>query len=289
MKFILGKKVNMTQIWDEKSDSVAVTKIQAGPCVITQVKDDNTDNYKALQVAYGEKKSNKNISKPVRGHLKKAGIEKENSRYLREFRVKDLSPDMKIGSVIDVSSFKKGDIVDVVGISKGKGFQGVVKRYKFAGQDKTHGNKDQLRATGSIGAIGPARVFKGKRMPGRMGGDRVTIKNMEIVDIDIENNIIFIKGAVPGATNGLLMIKGAGDLIINERAEKENLKKDVAEETSKEDVVGSSENNNVKEEPEAKIEEKKEDTKDKEEDVDKKEDIKEGEKESEDKKESSEK
>lgn len=237
MKFILGKKVNMTQIWDGDK-VVAVTKVQAGPCVITQVKDDNTDSYKALQVAFGERK-NKNISKPVRGHLKKAGIEKENTRYLREFRVEEIKDSFKLGNFIDVSTFNKGDIVDVVGVSKGKGFQGVVKRHGFSGSKKTHGNKDQLRASGSIGALGPSHVFKGTRMGGRMGGDQVTIKNLEVVDIDLENNILFIKGAVPGGENGLLMIKGQGELIVKEKSVKaEEIKtEELVEETTEEVAV----------------------------------------------------
>lgn len=216
MKFILGKKVNMTQIWQDDK-VLAVTKVQAGPCFITQIKDQNNDSYQAIQVAFAEKKS-KNISKPVRGHLKKAGIEKENARYIREFRINEIKPEMKVGGVIDVSTFAPGDIIDVVGVSKGKGFQGVVRRHGFSGKKKTHGNKDQLRASGSIGAKGPAHVFKGMRMGGRMGGDRVTIKNLEVVAVDLENNILFIKGAVPGGEKGLLMIKGQGDLIIKDKA-----------------------------------------------------------------------
>lgn len=224
MKFILGKKVNMTQLWDGDK-VVAVTKVQAGPCVLTQIKEDNSDSYKAVQIAFGERKI-KNISKPVRGHLKKAGIEKENARYVREFRVDEIKDSFKVGGVIDVSTFAKGDIIDVVGVSKGKGFQGVVKRHGFSGSKKTHGNKDQLRASGSIGALGPAHVFKGRRMGGRMGGDRVTIKNLEIAEVDLENNILLIKGAVPGGENGLLMIKGQGDLIIKEKVEKTETKKE---------------------------------------------------------------
>lgn len=222
----------MTQIW-ENNNVIAVTRVQAGPCIITQVKDDNSDNYKAIQISYGEKKA-KNISKPVRGHLKKAGIEKENAKYLREFRLTELNDSMKVGSVIDLATFNKGDVIDVVGVSKGKGFQGVVRRHGFSGTKKTHGNKDQLRASGSIGAKGPAHVFKGTRMGGRMGGDQVTIKNLEVVDIDLENNILFIKGAVPGAENGLIMIKGIGDLIIKEKnAKTEEIK---AEEVKTEEI-----------------------------------------------------
>ncbi len=226
MKFILGKKINMTQVWDEKGQAVAVTRVQAGPCIVTQVKDEKNDGYQAVQIAYDRKKV-KNVPKPVRGHLKKAGFLSEDARFLREFRT---SADLKPGDVIDVSTFDKGDIVDVQSVSKGKGFQGVVKRYGFAGSQKTHGNKDQLRATGSIGALGPSRVFKGKKMPGRMGGDTVTIKNLEIIEVDLENNILFIKGAVPGYNGILLKIKGAGDLVVNNKKEEKEEKEDKKEE-----------------------------------------------------------
>jgi large subunit ribosomal protein L3 len=214
MKFILGKKMNMTQIW-EGDKCISVTKVIAGPCVISQVKDTGSDNYKALQLAFGTRKA-KNISKPVRSHLKKAGITGENAQYLREFRVNEIKPEMKTGSIIDVTSFTKGDVIDVTGVSKGKGFQGVVKRHGFSGSKKTHGNKDQLRASGSIGALGPAHVFKGARMGGRMGGDRTTIKNLEVVSVDLENNVLYIKGGLPGAQNGLLLIKGLGELNIKD-------------------------------------------------------------------------
>lgn len=256
MKFILGKKINMTQVWDEDK-VIAVTKVQAGPCVITQVKDRNSDSYQAMQIAFGERKS-KNISKPVRGHLKKAGIEKENARHLREFRVEEIKDSFKLGNFIDVSTFSKGDIVDVVGVSKGKGFQGVVKRHGFSGSKKTHGNKDQLRASGSIGALGPSHVFKGMRMGGRMGGDQVTIKNLEVVDIDLENNILFIKGTVPGGENGLLMIKGQGELIVKENSsiKTEEKAEEKAEEKIEEKVEDKVEDK-VEEIVEEKVEENK--------------------------------
>lgn len=213
--------MNMTQVWSG-DNVVSCTLVQAGPCLVTQIKDDKSDSYKAVQISYGYKKP-KNLSKSVKGHLKKA-INREDARYLREFRLKEDNPNLELGKVIDVSTFAKGDIIDVVSTSKGKGFQGVVRRHGFSGTKKTHGNKDQLRASGSVGAKGPAHVFKGTRMGGRMGGDRVTTKNLEIVDVDIENNILFIKGAVPGATNGLVMIKGQGELIVKDL--KENIKKD---------------------------------------------------------------
>lgn len=215
MKFILGKKLNMTQIW--KGDNLlAVTQVQAGPCAIVQVKEEKKDGYKAVQIGYGERKE-KNIKKPQKGHLK--GL--NNFRYLREFRLdKDTGEtSLKKGDVIDVNSFEPGDTIKVISTSKGRGFQGVVRRHGFAGQIKTHGTKDQLRMPGSIGATGPAHVFKGVRMPGRMGGDRVTVTNLEIVEVDKENNILSIKGAVPGARNGLVLVLGKGDLKIVEKKE----------------------------------------------------------------------
>ena len=216
MKFIIGKKLDMTQTW--QGDKVeAVTRVQAGPCTIVQVKTSQKDGYEAIQVGFGEKKE-KNIKKPQKGHFKKVIKESKKTgfRYLREFRLDKHDNkgeiDVKQGDVIDVSTFEVGDKVKVTGISKGKGFQGVVKRHGFHGQSKTHGTKDQLRMPGSIGATGPAHVFKGQKMPGRMGGERVTVANLGIMDIDKENNILLIKGAVPGARNGLVLIFGKGEL-----------------------------------------------------------------------------
>jgi large subunit ribosomal protein L3 len=215
MKFLLGKKLDMTQVW--QGDKVAaVTRVEAGPCAVTQVKNKDKDGYIAVQVGFGEKKE-KNIAKPQLGHLKKCQMSNAecriNFRYLKEFRV-DNSSDLKIGDVIDVGAFQAGDKIDVIGISKGKGFQGVVKRHGFHGHNSTHGTKDQVRMPGSISASGVQRVFKGLRMGGRMGGERVTIKNSEIIEIDKENNILLVKGAVPGARNGLVMIAGEGDLVL---------------------------------------------------------------------------
>jgi large subunit ribosomal protein L3 len=208
MKFILGKKMQMTQIW--ANDKVmAVTPVLAGPCTVTQVKTKTTDTYEALQVAYGNRKE-KNIKKPQLGHFKSAGVKPTK---VREFRAE--VKDAKVGDVITVGTFAAGDTIDVTGTSKGKGFQGVVKRHHFAGGRKSHGNKDQLRMGGSIGCKGPAHVFKNTRMPGRMGNERVTVKNLEIVKVDEENNVLFIKGAIPGAINGFLMIKGQGELKFN--------------------------------------------------------------------------
>jgi large subunit ribosomal protein L3 len=212
MKFIIGKKINMTQVW-QGDQAIGVTKVQAGPCVIVQVKNKEKDGYEAVQIGYGEKKE-KRISKPQRGHMAELG----NLRYLREFRTE--TTDLQRGNKIDVSVFTAGDIVDVTGVSKGKGFQGVVKRHGFHGHNETHGTKDSVRMPGSIGATGPAHVFKGMRMPGHMGDEQVTTKNLEIIKVDEANNILYIKGSVPGATNGLLLIKGAGELKIKSAEEK---------------------------------------------------------------------
>ena len=219
MKFILGKKLDMTQAWREDK-VLAATRIQAGPCIVVQAKTSEKDGYQAVQVGFGKRKK-KNIKKPQQGHMKDLG----DFKYLSEFRidtpmkakdVKERQGEIKLrqGDKIDVSIFEKGDKVKVTGISKGKGFQGVVKRHGFHGAPKSHGTKDQLRMPGSIGSTGPAHVFKGKKMPGRMGGDQVTVAGLEIADVDKENNILSIKGAVPGARNGLLLIQGEGELVV---------------------------------------------------------------------------
>ena len=195
----------MTQIW-ENDRVIAVTPILAGPCAVAQIKTTEKDGYQALQLAWGEKKL-KNIKKPQVGHLKKIN---SHARFLREFRVTEI-PACNLGDVVTVASFVLGDLVDATGTSKGKGFQGVVKRHHFAGGRKSHGNKDQLRMPGSIGPKGPAHVFKGTRMAGNMGNERVTVKNLKIVKIDEENNIIYVQGAVPGAVNSLIILRAQGD------------------------------------------------------------------------------
>jgi len=213
----------MTQVW--QGDNVfAVTPVLAGPCQITQIKKQANDGYEAVQVAFGTRKA-KNINKPQIGHLKALDLK---PAHLREFRVKE-AINLKIGDTITVETFASGDKINVVGVSKGKGFQGVVKRHGFHGFRKTHGNKDQERMPGSIGAKGPAHVFKGKKMAGRMGGDRVTVSNLEVVEIDLEKNLIYIKGAIPGAINSLILIKGEGELKVTS-------KKEVAEEAKPEEV-----------------------------------------------------
>jgi len=209
MKFISGKKLKMTQIWTD--DKVwGVTAVAAGPCVILQVKDKSRDGYSALQLGFGSRKE-KNIKKPQLGRLKSLAI---RPQYVKEFRLEAEAP-FKVGDVVSVETFAVGDIVAVSGTSKGKGFQGVVKRHGFHGFRKTHGNKDQERASGSVGPKGPARVFKGTRMGGRMGGEKVTTANLEIIKIDSENNILYIKGAVPGAMNSFVTVQAPGELQVN--------------------------------------------------------------------------
>ncbi|MFA5360018.1 MAG: 50S ribosomal protein L3 [Patescibacteria group bacterium] len=214
MKFIIGKKIEMTQVWQGEK-VVAVTKVQAGPCPVVQIKNTTKDGYSAVQLGFDEKKE-KNIKKPQLGHLKKAGIvskdKKTNLKYAREFR--DEIKDLKVGDIVSVDTFEVGDVIKATGTSKGKGFQGGVRRYHFHGHNKTHGTKDQVRTGGSIGAGGPQHVFKGLRMPGRMGNAKSTTSNLKIVQIDKENNILYISGAVPGARNGLVLISGKGDLKI---------------------------------------------------------------------------
>ena len=184
MKGILGKKVGMTQIFDDNGVVIPVTIIEAGPCYVTQKKTEDKDGYHAIQLGFGEARKN-GLNKPLAGHLAKVSV--PAIKHLREFRV--------------------ADKVDVTGTSKGKGFAGSVKRHGFRGGPKTHGQSDRWRATGSIGAGStPGRVLKGKRMPGRMGNERVTVQNLKIALVDLDKNILGIKGAIPGSKNGLVII-----------------------------------------------------------------------------------
>ena len=208
MKFILGKKIGMSQIWREE-EMTPVTKIQVGPCFVTQVKTEDRDGYNAVQIGFGEKKE-KNIRKPQKGHLKSFSTK---PRYLREFRISaEETQKFKAGDRIDAGTFEVGEKIDVTGVSKGRGFQGVVRRYGFAGAPKTHGTKDQERMPGSAGAMGVGRIFPGQKMPGRMGGENVTTKNLEIVEVDTENNILLIKGGIAGPNKGFISVKGEGEL-----------------------------------------------------------------------------
>ncbi len=200
---ILGKKIGMTRVYSELGQATPVTVVEAGPCRVLQVKSEVADGYNAIQVGFSDKKSSR-VSKAIAGHLKKS--DSTGFHFIREFRVKD-SGDFEVGQDIALDTvFKVGDLVDVQGTSKGKGFQGVVKRYGFAGGGAGHGSKFH-RAPGSIGCSAhPGRVFKGKKMPGRMGNDTILRKNVIIVDIRPEENVVLLKGPLPGAKNGLLKI-----------------------------------------------------------------------------------
>ena len=204
MQVILGTKVGMTQIIGDDGMVTPVTILQAGPCTVTQIKTVETDGYNAVQVGYGQ---GKNLSKSVTGHVKKAG-EKISPKVLKEFRLEEIPEDMKLGDTITVESFKIGDKVTVTGTSKGKGYAGTVKRWNFNESRNTHGFKGNIRRVGSIGSMYPQKVFKGKKMPGRMGHDTVTVKNLVVSYIDTENNLIGLKGAVPGSKKSIITVEG---------------------------------------------------------------------------------
>jgi len=197
MKFILGKKIGMSQIFDEGGNRIPVTLIDAGPCEVLQIKTKEKDGYEAIQVGFEKIKKEKKIKKPQR---------KKPFKYTREFR--DKTEEFKIGQKIDLSILKEGDFISVSGISKGKGFAGGVKRWGFHGRPKTHGTKHEERTIGSTGSSTPRRVIKGRKMPGRAGGERVTIKNLKVIKVDLKNNILAIKGAIPGPKGSLLEIRG---------------------------------------------------------------------------------
>ena len=202
MKALLGTKIGMTQIISEDGRAVPVTLIKAGPVTVTQVKTVETDGYNAVQVGFDE---GKNLSKAVAGHLKAADI---TPKFIREFRVEDTSEELTVGTTIDVTAFQLGDVVDATGVSKGKGFAGTIKRHNFERHKKSHGGKGNTRKPGSIGSMYPQKVFKGKRMAGRMGHEQVTVKNLVVSYIDLENNLIGLKGAVPGPKKWLIVIGG---------------------------------------------------------------------------------
>jgi len=200
-KFILGKKIGMSQIFQEDK-VVPATLIESGPVVVVQLKTEEKDGYDAVQVGFGEKKP-KRLSKALKKHMKDLG----NFRWLKEFKVeKEQLNALKIGDKIDVSIFEVGDKVKISGTGKSKGFQGVVKRHGFHGGPKTHGQKNRLRAPGSIGSTHPQHVVKGRRLPGRMGGGRLTLKNRKIIQVDSQNNLLVVKGPVPGKRGDLLEI-----------------------------------------------------------------------------------
>ncbi len=199
----LGKKIGMTQIFREDGRVVPVTVIEAGPCVVTQVKTKETDGYEAVQLGFGEVKRR---NKPLSGHLKNSRL----SRYLREVTADD-SSEFEVGQTIGVDIFQAGEKVDIIGRSKGRGFAGVMKRWGFKGGPRTHGQSDRARAPGSIGGgTTPGKVYKGLKMAGHMGNRRITVKGLEIVEVDAERNLLLIKGGIPGATNSLIQIRRVG-------------------------------------------------------------------------------
>ncbi len=204
-KGILGKKLGMTQIFNEQGALVPVTVIEAGPCTVVQKKTVETDNYNAVQLGFGEKRE-RLFNKPQKGHFAKANV--TPTRYLREFRVaeNDDFADLNVGDVVKVDIFQEGEKVDVTGTSRGKGFQGVIKRHNFGRGPMSHGSRYHRRV-GSLGAVDPARVFKGRKLPGRMGGKRTTIQGLEVVKVDLERNILLVKGSVPGAKGTLVIVK----------------------------------------------------------------------------------
>ncbi|MFH1047559.1 MAG: 50S ribosomal protein L3 [Patescibacteria group bacterium] len=206
MKFIIAKKVGMTQKFREDGTVVPVTLLQADPCTVTQVKTAEQDGYTAVQIGYGATKE-KHVARPQRGHQKASG---QLSRDTAELRLEGES-NFKVGDKIEASQFVAGEFVHVTSTAKGKGFQGVVKRHGFRGGPASHGHKDNLRMPGSIGSGGIQRVFKGMRMGGRMGGNQVTVKNLEIIDVDASQGLVAIKGAVPGARGASVVIRGGFD------------------------------------------------------------------------------
>ncbi|MBM4443911.1 MAG: 50S ribosomal protein L3 [Chloroflexi bacterium] len=199
-KAIIGRKLGMTQIFDDQGLLEAITAIEAGPCFVVQKKTKAKDGYDAVQLGFW---ATKRCNSPEKGHLKAAGRE---LRYLNEFRLDDIGP-FEVGQALDASLFEKGEKVDVVGVSKGRGFAGGVKRYHFRGGPKTHGQSDRHRAPGSVGGTtSPGRVYKGTRMAGHMGNARVTVRNLEVIQADSNRNLILVKGAVPGAVGGIVLI-----------------------------------------------------------------------------------
>jgi large subunit ribosomal protein L3 len=204
-KGILGTKLGMTQVFDEDNRVVPVTVVQAEPNTVTQIKTVDSDGYTAVQLAYGARKR---TTKPMAGHLAKAGV--DTARVLAEIRLADGDELPELGSTVTVETFAKGDVIDVTGTSKGKGYAGVMKRHNFRGMGDGHGVKKKNRHPGSVGnASTPGRTFKGQRMAGRMGGERVTVQNLEVVDIDTEHQLILVKGAVPGPDGQVVLIRSA--------------------------------------------------------------------------------
>ena len=204
-KGIVGKKLGMTQLFDANGKVVPVTVIEAGPCVISQKKTVENDGYEAIQVGFGDMKASK-VNKPMKGHFAKADAAPK--KVIREFRLENTN-DYNVGDIIKADVFAEGDKVDVTGTSKGKGYAGVIKRWNFGRLKETHGTGPVHRHGGSLGVIDPARVFKGKKMAGHLGAERVTVQNLDVVKIDAENNIIAVKGAIPGPKGGIVVLKNS--------------------------------------------------------------------------------
>ena len=201
-KGLIGKKIGMTQLFDENGKVIPVTVVEAGPCTVVQKKTIENDGYAAVQVGFGDVKVTK-VNKPMAGHFKKADVAPK--KVLKEFRLENIA-DVNVGDVLKADIFAVGDRVDVVGTSKGKGTAGVIKRWNFSRLKETHGTGPVHRHGGSLGVIDPARIFKGKKMAGHLGAEKVTVQNLDIVKVDVENNLIAIKGAIPGPKNGIVVI-----------------------------------------------------------------------------------
>ncbi len=201
-KAIIGKKLGMTQLFDNNGNVVPVTVIEAGPCVVAQKKTTENDGYEAVQIGFGDLKASK-VNKPMKGHFAKGDVAPK--KVLREFRLEDTS-ELNVGDIIKADVFAEGDAVDVRGTSKGKGYAGVIKRWNFGRLKESHGTGPVHRHGGSLGVIDPARVFKGKKMAGHLGHERVTVQNLSVVKVDAEKNIIAVKGAVPGPKGGIVVL-----------------------------------------------------------------------------------
>ena len=201
-KGLIGKKIGMTQLFDENGKVIPVTVVEAGPCTVVQKKTIENDGYEAIQVGFGDVKVQR-VNKPMAGHFKKADVAPK--KVLKEFRLENIA-DVNVGDILKADVFAAGDKVDVVGTSKGKGTAGVIKRWNFSRLKETHGTGPVHRHGGSLGVIDPARIFKGKKMAGHLGTEKVTVQNLDIVKVDVENNLIAIKGAIPGPKNGIVVI-----------------------------------------------------------------------------------
>jgi len=201
---ILGKKVGMTNIFLENGNAIGVTVLQAGPCMVINRREKGKDRYDALQLGFMPVNKKKKVNQPLQGYFKKQNV--NPFKYIREFKYKEIDQ-YEIGKEIKVDLFKEGEKVNVIGFSKGRGFAGSIKRHHFSGGPKTHGQKDYYRSTGSIGATDAARVFKGQKLPGRMGNEKVKTKNIVIIKIDLDRNLLLLKGAIPGPSNALVAVE----------------------------------------------------------------------------------